>query len=108
MSAGVAERPLDGCDLSISDCTRSSGDALRRLLLAQTVAAELQAMGIVNDAIQDGVGQGGIPDQGMPAVHWGLAGDQGGAAAVAVFDDFEHVVALLGAERFETPNHRGS
>src|SRR5689334_18618097 len=39
----------------------------------------------------------------MPAVHRDLAGDQGGAAAVAVFDDFEHVVALLGAERFETP-----
>src|SRR4051794_11168017 len=60
-------------------------------------------MGIVNDAIQDGVGQGGIPDQGMPAVHRDLAGDQGGAAAIAVFDDFEHVVALLGAERFEAP-----
>src|SRR3954462_11458251 len=66
MSAGVAKRPLDECDLSISDCTRSSSDGLRRPLLAHTVAAELQAMGIVNDAIQDGVGQGGIPDQGMP------------------------------------------
>ena len=61
MSAGVAERPLDGCDLSISGCARSSGDDLRRLLLAQTVTAELQAMGIVNDAVEDRVGQGGIP-----------------------------------------------
>ena len=103
MSAGVAERPLDGCDLSISGCTRSSIDGLQRLLLAQTVAAELQAMGIVNDAVEDRVGQGGISDQGMPAVHRDLAGDQGGAAAVAVFDDFEHVAALLGAERFEAP-----
>ena len=60
-------------------------------------------MGIVNDAIQDGVGQSGIPDQGMPAVHRDLAGDQSGAAAVAVFDDFKHVAALLGAERFEAP-----
>src|SRR4051795_848159 len=103
MSAGVAERPLDGCDLSISGCTQSSSDELRRLLLAQAVAAELQAMGIVNDAVEDRVGQSGISDQGMPAVHRDLAGDQGGAAAVAVFDDFEHVVALLGAERFEAP-----
>ena len=39
----------------------------------------------------------------MPAIHRDLAGDQGGAAAVAVFDDFQHVVALLGAERFEAP-----
>src|SRR4051795_6614018 len=103
MSAGVAERPLDGCDLSISDCTRSSSDGLRRLLLAQTVAAELQAMGIVNDAVEDRVGQGGIPDQGMPVIHRDLACDQGGTAAVAVFDDFQHVVALLGAERFKAP-----
>ena len=65
MSAGVAERPLDGCDLSISSCTWSSGDGLRRLLLAQAVATEQQAMGIVNDAIQDGVGQGGIPETCM-------------------------------------------
>src|ERR1051325_8843653 len=103
MSAGVAKRPLDGCDLSISGCTGSSGDGLWRPLLAQTVAAELQAMGIVNDAIQDRIGQGGISDKGMPTVHRDLAGDQGGAAAVAVFDDFEHVVALLGAERLEAP-----
>src|SRR3954471_12091182 len=77
MSAGVAERPLDGCDLSISGCMRSSSDGLRRLLLAQTVAAELQAMGIVNDAIQDGVGQSGIPDAFMIppfSIAWCVAG----------------------------------
>src|SRR3954452_16669185 len=38
----MAERPLDGCNLSISDCARSSSEGLRRLLLTQTVAAELQ------------------------------------------------------------------
>ena len=59
-------------------------------------------MGIVNDAVEDRVGQGGIPDQGMRAVHRDLAGDQGGATAVAVFDDFEHIVALLGTERFDS------
>jgi hypothetical protein len=35
---------------------------LGRPLLAQTVAAELQAMGVVNDAIEDGVGVGGITE----------------------------------------------
>src|SRR5690242_17636769 len=103
MAAGVAKRPLDGCDLSISSCTRSSGDGLRRLLLAQAVAAERQAIGIVTDALQEGFGQSGVPDERRPAVHWDLAGDEGGAAAVAVFDDFQHVVALLVAERFEAP-----
>jgi hypothetical protein len=35
-------------------------------LLAQTVAFELQAMGVVDDAIEDGVGEGGLADQVMP------------------------------------------
>ena len=39
----------------------------------------------------------------MPAVDWDLAGDQRSAAAVTVFDDFQHVVTLLRPERFETP-----
>src|SRR6516225_3238997 len=39
----------------------------------------------------------------MPAVDWDLAGDQRGAAAVTVFDDFQHVVTLLRPERLETP-----
>jgi len=39
------------------DWAWSSGGDFQRLLLAQTVALELQAMGIVNDAIEDGVGE---------------------------------------------------
>ena len=45
----------------------------------------------------------GLADQVVPAVDRDLAGDQRGAAAVAVLDDLQHVVALLGAERLETP-----
>src|SRR5258708_27632967 len=103
MSAGVAERPLGGCDLSITRCAWSSGDGFGRLLLAQTVALELQAMGVVDDPVKDGVGEGGLADQVVPAVDRDLAGDQRGAAAVAFFDDFQHVVALLGPKRLEAP-----
>ena len=81
MSAGVAARPLDGCDLSIGGRTGSSGGDFRPVLLAQTVAAELQAMRVVNDAVEDGVGEGGLADQVVPAVDRDLAGDQRGAAA---------------------------
>ena len=42
-------------------------------------------------------------DQVVPAVDRDLAGDQGGAAAIAVLDDFEHVMPLLGPERLEAP-----
>jgi hypothetical protein len=85
MSAGVAERPLDGIDLSISGCVRSSSDGFWGTLLAQAIAAELQAMGVVDDAVEDGVGEGRFADQVVPFVDRDLAGDQRGAAAVAVF-----------------------
>jgi uncharacterized membrane protein len=65
MSAGVAERPLDGCDLSIGDWAGSSEADLRSVLLAQTVAAELQAVGVVNDPVEDGVGESGLAEHDM-------------------------------------------
>ena len=67
MSAGVADRPLVGCHLSIAHWVGSSGGDFRRHLLAQTVALELQAMGVVNDPVEDGVGEGGLAEHGaMP------------------------------------------
>jgi hypothetical protein len=67
MSAGVAERPLDGCDLSMIGCRGSSADSFRRALLAQAVAAELQAVGVMDDAVEDGVNEGRLTEHGaMP------------------------------------------
>jgi len=88
---------------SIARRAGSSGSNFRCLLLAQTVAAELEAVGIVNDAVEDGVSECRLSDQGVPAVDRDLAGDQGGAAAIAVLDDFEHVMPPLGPERLEAP-----
>ena len=65
-----------------------SGD-FRRLLLTQAVAAELQAMSVMDDAVEDGVGEGRFANQIVPPVDRDLAGDQRGAAAVAVLDDLQ-------------------
>src|SRR6516162_479440 len=81
----------------------SSSGNFRCLLLAQAVAAELQAMSVMDDAVEDGVGEGRFADQIVPAVDRDLAGDQRGATAVAVLDDLQQVVTLLGAEWLETP-----
>ena len=67
MSAGVAERPLDGCDLSIGGWTGSSVGGFWPVLLAQAVAAELQAVRVMNDPVEDGVSEGGLAEHGaMP------------------------------------------
>lgn len=60
-------------------------------------------MGIVDEAIEHGVGISGISNEQMPLVHWELAGDDGGAMTVAIFEDFQEVVTGTGVERLESP-----
>ena len=60
-------------------------------------------MGVVDEAIEDGVGVGGVPDQGVPVGDGELAGDQGGSAAIAFLQDFQKVMAGLGVEGLESP-----
>ena len=67
----------------------------RCFLLSHAVALELDTVGVVNEAIQYGIGDGGVRDQVMPSGHRGLGGDECGFAAVALLDDFEQVEALL-------------
>ena len=66
----------------------SSGGDPDGPLLAQAIAAQLQPMGVVDDPVEDRVGESRLADQVLPAVDRDLASDQRGAAAVAVLDDF--------------------
>ena len=70
---------------------------------AQRRAFELDAMGAMDDAVEDRVGQGGIGDHLVPSTDRDLAGDQQRSAVVAVVDDLEQIAALLGIERFRPP-----
>jgi hypothetical protein len=65
------------------------------------VAGERDAVCVVQESIQDGIGHGGFPDVGMPLVDGQLAGDDGGTAAVTIFEDFEQFpsVAVLQGEQ---------
>src|SRR5271166_2588008 len=71
--------------------------------LAQALAGQIDAIGVVNDAVEDGVGERGNADQVMPAVHGNLAGDDERAFVVAILDDFEQIARLVGRERFGSP-----
>ena len=70
-----------------------------RAVFADGLAVELDAVGIVDDAIQDGVGVGGLADEPVPCLHRRLAGDDGGAPAVALLNDLQEVLAGWGVER---------
>jgi len=70
---------------------------------AQGIAAEIDALGVVKEAIENGIGVGWIADDVVPFVDRQLAGDDGRSAAIALFEDFQEIVARLGGERFEAP-----
>ena len=74
-----------------------------RTPLAQALARQLDAIGVVDDAVEDGVGEGGNADQIVPAVNGNLAGDDQRAPVVAVFDDFQEIAGLVGPERLRPP-----
>jgi hypothetical protein len=72
----------------------SSGD-LGGAPLAQAVAFKLDAVGVVDNAVEDGVGQRRVADDLVPALDRQLAGDQQRADVVAVLDDLQQIAALL-------------
>ena len=76
-------------DLSIGVIVRSSHGVLPSLLFSNGFASELDPVGVVDDAVEDGVGQGGITDQIVPPVDRDLAGDQRGSSAVAFLGDLQ-------------------
>jgi hypothetical protein len=58
-------------------------------------------MAVVNEAIEDGVGVGGIADHLMPGGQGKLGGDDRRSAPISLLEDFEQVVTGSGVERFE-------
>jgi hypothetical protein len=67
------------------------------------VAGEIDAMRVVDDAIEDGIRVSRIADQFVPFVDGDLACDDGRSAAVTFFEDFEEVMACSGIEGFKSP-----
>ena len=60
-------------------------------------------MGVVDEAVEDGVGVGRVADYLVPFVDRDLAGQDRRAAAVAFFEDLVEIAAGAGIERFKAP-----
>lgn len=60
-------------------------------------------MRVVNQAIEDCVGICWIADDLMPGSHRELVGDNGGAATVAIFEDFQEIMTGLVVEWLKAP-----
>jgi hypothetical protein len=60
-------------------------------------------MGVVDQAVEDGVGIGWVADYLVPFVDRNLAGQDGRAAAVSFFEDLVEITAGATVERLEAP-----
>src|SRR5262245_5206438 len=79
------------------------GSVIDLALLASRGGLEHEAVGVVEETIADGVGQRGLADEGVPLSDGELAGQDGGAGAVPVVQQFEEVPAILRGEGVEPP-----
>jgi hypothetical protein len=82
----------------------SQASSRRRVLglaPAQGGALHGDAVSLVQKAIEDGLGQGGIGHGPVPGIDRQLAGDQGGAELGAVLDHLQEIAALLDRRRGE-------
>src|SRR3990172_361745 len=76
---------------------------LRLFLSPHRGAFQDQAMRLVDQTVEDRIAKGGVADALVPVVEGQLTGHQGGAAAVAVFEDFEQVAAFAVGQGSEAP-----
>ncbi len=60
-------------------------------------------MRVVHQAVEDGVGDGGIANGLMPVLYGELAGHHGGPPSVPVLQDLQQVSALIGGQGRQSP-----
>ena len=63
-------------------------------ILAQGIALEIDAMGAVNDAVEDAFGDGGVADLFVPLGHWQLRSEDEGTRLIAVLADLPEVATF--------------
>ena len=83
--------------LAASRLERLGGD------LSHAVSPEDEAVCVVDETVENGVGDGGIGDDLVPVIDRDLAGDDGRATLMAVVDDLEEIAALVAGERSQSP-----
>ena len=73
------------------------------VLFSHAFSGKFEPVGVMNETIEDGIGQGWVADGLVPVLDWQLACDDRGGAAMAVFEDFQQVTTFRGCEDGEAP-----
>ena len=63
-------------------------------VLSHRLSVQSNSVAVMHQPVEDGVGERGIADGGVPLVDGNLAGHDGGAALISIVDDFEQIAAV--------------
>src|SRR5215211_5738026 len=77
------------------DCTLSVRHGAFCSYFSLGLSFQLNAMSIVDQAVQDGICQGGIGNASVPVCNRDLGSNQGGGVAKAVIEDFQNILGVL-------------
>ena len=72
---------------------------LQTSCLALGFALEIELVGVVDEPVEDGVGQRGIGNPVVPVLDGELGGDDGGFLLVTIVKDFKQISSGRGFER---------
>ena len=67
------------------------------------LAVEIDTVGVIDQAVEDGVGVGGVADQRVPLIDGKLAGYDGGAAWLADGEDRRIIALGMGSTQQSPP-----
>jgi len=67
------------------------------------LAFELDALGVVHKAVEDGVCQGRVWDAQVPVRNGDLAGDEGGGMPEAIVENFKDILGILNSDGVAQP-----
>jgi hypothetical protein len=98
--SGVAEPPSSG--LESGSVTFGNQSALKPVL-AFGIAVNMDVVGVVDAAVENGISQGRLADPAVPVLDGQLTGEDRGAPVVAFFEHFQQFAALIGIQRIDQP-----
>lgn len=77
--------------------------AIQTLLFSHGFALECNPVGVVDEAVEYGICQGGIPDACMPLGNGELTRNDGASTSLAIVEQFKEVVSAGWGHRDQSP-----
>ncbi len=85
------------------ECSRSGYFLIRRVLLAHRIALQRKLVSLMDEAVEDCVGESRVLQPGVPVFKGQLACDDRGSRADAIVEHFEQIVARALVDVLQSP-----